>query len=35
VYREAERELALRGLGLRSGRLERAAQRIAQQVYRA
>jgi RecB family exonuclease len=30
VYKEVERELALRGLGLRAGRLERAAQRIAQ-----
>jgi ATP-dependent helicase/DNAse subunit B len=31
VYREVERELARRGLGLRSARLERAAQRIARQ----
>jgi ATP-dependent helicase/DNAse subunit B len=31
VFREIERELARRGLGLRSNRLERAAQRIARQ----
>src|SRR5712692_11002020 len=31
VYREVERELARLGLGLRSARLERAAQRIARQ----
>jgi hypothetical protein len=31
VYREVERELAQRGAGLRSGRLERAAGRIARQ----